>query len=124
MGSETLPSASYTRLTNLVYPFTLRVPTNLVYPFTLRVNITRKNAIVKCLDKSYVPFKSNSNREERYSRVPRLRYPLLKGKWRYAGRKARLKCATYRHSKARLNAPPTGGKQIKALWALEWACLY
>jgi len=25
MGSETLPSASYTRLTNLVYPFTLRV---------------------------------------------------------------------------------------------------
>jgi len=41
------------------------------------------------------------NKEERYSRVPRLldtRYSAkgTKGKWRYASRKVRLKCATYR----------------------------
>jgi len=41
------------------------------------------------------------NKEERYSRVPRLsdtRYSAkgTKGKWRYASSKARLKCATYR----------------------------
>jgi len=40
------------------------------------------------------------NKEERYSRVPRLsdtRYSAngTKGKWRYASSKARLKCATY-----------------------------
>jgi len=38
------------------------------------------------------------NKEERYSRVPRLsgtRYS-AKEKWRYASSKARLKCATYR----------------------------
>jgi len=40
------------------------------------------------------------NREERYSRVPRLsdtRYSAkgTKGKWIYASSKARLKCATY-----------------------------
>jgi len=41
------------------------------------------------------------NKEERYSRVPRLsdtRYSAkgIKGKWRYASNKARLKYATYR----------------------------
>jgi len=41
------------------------------------------------------------NKEEGYSRVPRLsdtRYSPngTKAKWRYASRKARLKCATYR----------------------------
>jgi len=41
------------------------------------------------------------NKEERYSRVPRLsdtRYSAkgTKGKWRYASSKARLKCANYR----------------------------
>jgi len=43
----------------------------------------------------------NKNKEERYSRVPRLsdtRYSAkgTKGKWRYASSKARLKYATYR----------------------------
>jgi len=52
------------------------------------------------------------NKEERYSRVPRLsdtRYSAkgTKGKWRYANRD--------------LNTPPIGGRQILALWALEWA---
>jgi len=40
------------------------------------------------------------NKEERYSRVPRLsdtRYSAngTKGKWRYGSSKARFKCATY-----------------------------
>jgi len=43
---------------------------------------------------------SRKNKQERYSRVPRLsdtRYSAndTKGKWRYASSKARLKCATY-----------------------------
>jgi len=43
----------------------------------------------------------NSNKEERYSQIPRLsdtRYSAkgTEGKWRYASSKARLKCATYR----------------------------
>jgi len=64
--------------TVLVFCCSLQVTGILVYPFTLR---------------------NGYNKEERYSRVPRLsRYPLLKGKWRYALllSKARLKCATYR----------------------------
>jgi len=45
--------------------------------------------------------KTDKNKEERYSRVPRLsdtRYSAkrTKGKWKYASSKARLKCATYR----------------------------
>jgi len=55
-------------------------------------------------DESSIPFYSTSNwynKEERYSRVPRLsdtRYSAkgIKGKWRYASSKARLKYATYR----------------------------
>jgi len=43
----------------------------------------------------------NKNKDERYSRVPRLsdtRYSAkeTKEKWRYLSSKARLKCATYR----------------------------
>jgi len=45
----------------------------------------------------------NKNKEERFSRVPRLLdicYSAkgTKGKWRYASSKARLKCATYPRS--------------------------
>jgi len=36
------------------------------------------------------------NKEERYSRVPRLSDTRYSAKWRYASSKARLKCATYR----------------------------
>jgi len=47
-----------------------------------------------------MPFELMLNKEERYSRVPRLsdtRYSAYgtKGKWRYASSEARLKCATY-----------------------------
>jgi len=38
----------------------------------------------------------NKNKEERYSRVPRLSDTRYSAKWRYASSKARLKCATYR----------------------------
>jgi len=37
-----------------------------------------------------------TNKEERYSRVPRLSDTRYSAKWRYAISKARLKCATYR----------------------------
>jgi len=55
----------------------------------------------KVLLKNEAGHKLDFNKEERYSRVPRLsdtRYAakVTKGKWRYAGSKARLKCATYR----------------------------
>jgi len=54
-------------------------------------------------DESSIPFYPTSNgynKEERYSRLPRLsdtRYSAIgtKGKWRYASSKARLKFATY-----------------------------
>jgi len=36
------------------------------------------------------------NKEERYSRVPRLSDTRYSAIWRYASSKARLKCATYR----------------------------
>jgi len=47
--------------------------------------------------------RSMINKEERYSRVPRLsetRYSAkrTKGKWRYASSKERFKCATYPRS--------------------------
>jgi len=38
----------------------------------------------------------DENKEERYSRVPRLSDTRYSAKWRYASSKARLKCATYR----------------------------
>jgi len=38
----------------------------------------------------------NINKEERYSRVPRLSDTRYSAIWRYASSKARLKCATYR----------------------------
>jgi len=39
---------------------------------------------------------SSYNKEERYSRVPRLSDTRYSAKWRYASSKARLRCATYR----------------------------
>jgi len=58
MGSETLPSACYI-LSDDTLPSVVTLM-NLVYPFTLRVTA------------------QEDNKEERYSRVPRLvRYPLL-----------------------------------------------
>jgi len=44
---------------------------------------------------SWLPIK---NKEERYSRVPRLSDTRYSAIWRYASSKARLKCATYRRS--------------------------
>jgi len=80
MGSETLP-----------LPVTY-FPTNLVYTFTLRV--TGINTKFHSTSNGY-------NKEERYSQVPRIsRYPLLKGKWRYA-QQSEIKMP-----------PPTGGIQI------------
>jgi len=52
------------------------------------------------------------NKEERFSRVPRLSYTRYsakgtKGKWRYASIKARLKCANYPRS------------QYMVMWAVD-----
>jgi len=60
------------------------------------------NKILKSLRVALLnPVTVIKNKEERYSRVPRLsdtRYSAkgTKGKWRYASSKARLKYATYR----------------------------
>jgi len=45
---------------------------------------------------SHNVIKTDKNKEERYSRVPRLSDTRYSAKWRYASSKARLKCATYR----------------------------
>jgi len=55
---------------------------------------------IRPISSFFFRFFSKQNKEERYSRVPRLsdtRYSAkgTKGKWRYASSKARLKYATY-----------------------------
>jgi len=71
---------------------------NLMVFFVLMVKRLKNKA-------SALKIKTNlyKNKEERFSRVPRLsdtRYSAkgTKGKWRYASSKARLKCATYPRS--------------------------
>jgi len=76
---------------------------------------TRKNAIVEYLTKSYVPFKSNSNREERYSRVPRLSTRFLKHHECIFSNVTQLKGPKGNGGRANrdLNTPPTGGYRFK-----------
>jgi len=112
MGSETLPSASYNSMGSETLPSACYILSDeSKYPFTLRVTGIKISFL-------YI------NKEERYSRVPRLN-PMsrskviqtgknaiveyldldicysakgTKGKWRYASSKARLKFTTYPRS--------------------------
>jgi len=69
---------------------------------TKPLNVIAENLMNEKTNKCSTNIKNNNkNKEERYSRVPRLsdtRYSAIgiEGKWRYASSKARLKCATYR----------------------------
>jgi len=62
-----------------------------VSPLLYTVTLAVMGVEINC----WLAFK-DKNKEERYSRVPRLSDIRYSAIWRYASSKARLKCATYR----------------------------